>query len=82
MAANRSGVTTVLFPDQNKKDLEDIPKLIRSAVKLVAVKHLSEVLQLALAPAVGRKPSAAWSSPRAKSGGREPGRGYTPPPQA
>ncbi len=51
LAAHREGLRTVIFPDQNKKDLEDIPAEIQSEMKLIAVKHFHEVLDLVLSPA-------------------------------
>jgi ATP-dependent Lon protease len=51
MAAHREGVHTVLYPEGNRKDLEDIPQEVSSQVKMIAVKNFHEVIELALAPA-------------------------------
>lgn len=51
MAAHREGVKTVLFPENNRKDLEDIPQEVLAEVKMIAVKSFHEVIELALAPA-------------------------------
>ncbi|NLM74300.1 MAG: endopeptidase La [Clostridiaceae bacterium] len=48
LAAHRAGVTTVLIPQENKKDIEEIPENIRKAVKLIPVSHMDEVLKYAL----------------------------------
>lgn len=48
LAAHRAGVTTVLIPMDNKKDIEEIPENIRKAVKLIPVSHIDEVLRYAL----------------------------------
>jgi len=48
IAAYRDGITTVLFPYGNRKDLEDIPKDIQQKIKLIPVKHMDEVLRLSL----------------------------------
>jgi ATP-dependent Lon protease len=48
LAAHREGLKTVLFPFANVKDLEYIPADVRAALKLVPVKHFSEVAALAL----------------------------------
>ncbi len=48
LAAVRAGIKTVIIPEQNKKDLEDIPKEIQKKVRIVAVKEIDEVLKLAL----------------------------------
>ncbi len=52
LAAHRESMKTVLFPDQNQKDLEDIPQEILKDLKMVPVKHLHDVLELALSPEV------------------------------
>jgi ATP-dependent Lon protease len=48
LAAHREGLKTVLFPFANVKDLEDIPADVRTSLKMVPVKHFSEVVSLAL----------------------------------
>lgn len=48
LAAYREGMSTVLYPEGNKKDLEDIPEDIKSRLKLVPVKHMEQVVSLAL----------------------------------
>ena len=49
LAALRGGITTVLIPAENEKDLADLPANIREALKIVPVAHVDEVLPLALA---------------------------------
>ncbi|WDI78902.1 endopeptidase La [Candidatus Purcelliella pentastirinorum] len=48
LAAHRGGVKIVIIPYENKRDLEEIPKNITSALKIHAVKNIEEVLDLAL----------------------------------
>lgn len=48
MAALRNGVTTVVIPADNEKDLPDIDQEVRSALAFVPVKQVDEVLALAL----------------------------------
>ncbi|GAC1318834.1 MAG: endopeptidase La [Chloroflexota bacterium] len=48
LASHRAGITTVLFPEKNTKDLEDIPPEVREAVELIPVQHMDEVVALAL----------------------------------
>lgn len=55
LAAHRAGVKTVIMPHDNKKDLEDIPKNIQKALKFVFVKHVDEVLDVALSRKLGGK---------------------------
>ena len=49
LAAHRAGVKTVLFPEENKKDLREIPRAVRRALELIPVSHMDEVLRYALA---------------------------------
>ncbi len=48
LAALRGGITTVIIPDENKKDLADIPANVTEGMKIVPVKWIDEVLGLAL----------------------------------
>ncbi len=48
LAAHRAGVKTVVMPDENRKDIRDIPPAVRSAIKLVTVRHMDDVIALAL----------------------------------
>jgi len=74
LAAHRGGITRVIIPNDNKKDLADIPKNILGNIKIDTVKHVDEVLKIALTkelkpvewieveklpqPKVGEKPTA------------------------
>jgi len=48
LAAHRAGVKTVIMPEENKKHIRDIPKAVRNAIKLKPVKHMDEVIPVAL----------------------------------
>ena len=48
LAAHRGGIATVLIPQENEKDLAEIPKNIKGKLEIVAVKWIDEVLQIAL----------------------------------
>ena len=48
LAALRGGIETVLIPQENEKDLAEIPKNIREGLKIIPVAHVDEVLRLAL----------------------------------
>ena len=48
LAALRGGIKTVLIPEENEKDLADIPDNVKEGLELIPVKHVSEVLKLAL----------------------------------
>lgn len=63
LAAMRHGITTVIIPDKNKKDLEEIPEEVRKHITFVPVKSIDEVLEVALAgkitPLEGNLPGAS-----------------------
>lgn len=48
LAAFRAGIKTIIFPDRNQKDLDEIPKHLRRKLRLVSIKNMAEVLKLAL----------------------------------
>jgi len=48
MAALRNGVTTVIIPRENEKDLEEIDQTVRKALKFVAVETIDEVFAAAM----------------------------------
>jgi ATP-dependent Lon protease len=48
LAAHRGGIKTVLIPDQNVKDLVEIPENIKSCLEIHPVKWIEQVLELAL----------------------------------
>ena len=61
LAAYREGVKTILFPHTNEKDVSEIPEKVRKELTLIPVKHMDEVLPLALEgykASADKKPSA------------------------
>ena len=48
LAALRSGVKTVLIPEENEKDLADIPDNVKSALEIIPVSNMDQVLARAL----------------------------------
>ena len=48
LAALRGGIKTVLIPQENAKDLQEIPDNVKSGLDIVPVKWIDEVLQVAL----------------------------------
>jgi ATP-dependent Lon protease len=48
LAAHRGGIKAVLIPEENEKDIEEIPATILKTVDLVVVSHMDEVLKRAL----------------------------------
>ena len=48
LAALRGGITTVLIPAENEKDLRDLPESVLNGLEIIPVNHVSEVLKHAL----------------------------------
>jgi len=48
LAAHRGGITRVLIPKENEKDIEEIPSSVRSNLEIIPVEHADEVLREAL----------------------------------
>ncbi len=78
LAAHRGGITTVLIPDDNTKDLAEIPDNIKEKLDIRSVKWIDEVLQVALMhmpvplPAPDAKPPEAIVGEKRR---RKPARG-------
>jgi ATP-dependent Lon protease len=67
LAAARAGITTVLLPARNQKDLEDVPEAARKAVRFVWLEQVEDAVAAALLPpgaeGSAEAPVAAESSP-------------------
>ena len=48
LAAKRGGIQTVIIPDENTKDIKDIPQTVRKGMTILTVKHADQVLEHAL----------------------------------
>jgi len=48
LAAHRGGITTVLIPEDNRKDLAEIPKNVKDKLDILPVKWIDQVLEVAL----------------------------------
>jgi ATP-dependent Lon protease len=59
LAAHRIGITTIILPRENEKDLADIPQNVLEAMTVELVENVDEVLKIALVP----PPSAAQPEP-------------------
>ncbi|TYT25430.1 endopeptidase La [Luteimonas viscosa] len=69
LAALRGGVTTVIIPEENRKDLADIPANVTEHLKIVPVKWIDEVLDLALERPLATSTAKASASGRARAPG-------------
>ncbi|MEE2757379.1 MAG: endopeptidase La [Myxococcota bacterium] len=48
IAAKRGGITTVIIPEENEKDIKDIPDRVRKGMTIIPVSHADQVLEIAL----------------------------------
>jgi len=64
LAAHRAGLKTVILPEKNMKDLTDLPKTAKSELKIIPVKHMDEVLQIALAKEATVEPPKPRRQPK------------------
>ncbi|MDP9044434.1 MAG: endopeptidase La [Pseudomonadota bacterium] len=75
LAAHRGGITTVIIPEENVKDLQEIPENVKNKLEIVPVKWIDRVLEIALE----RVPEALPEEDPAKTG-VEAAKATTPPP--
>jgi len=64
LAAQRAGLTTVIYPKRNEKDLIDIPKAALDKMTMIPVSTMEDVLGIALEPAIVK--AKVTRKPRAK----------------
>ncbi len=48
LAAHRAGIKVLILPNDNKKDMDDIPKKVRDKMNFILVEHMDQVLEAAL----------------------------------
>jgi ATP-dependent Lon protease len=69
LAAHRNGLKTVVLPERNKYDLEDVPDEIKKSMEFIFVQTVDDVLNAALEPApkeAKAKPAPAPSKPASR----------------
>jgi ATP-dependent Lon protease len=59
LAAHRMGLTEVILPKRNEKDIDDVPQSVRESMKFHLASRVEEVLEFALEPLVQAKTEAA-----------------------
>jgi ATP-dependent Lon protease len=48
IAAHRAGIRTVLFPESNRRDIDEIPDIIKKDLKLVPLRRAAEAIEKTL----------------------------------
>ena len=66
LAAHRAGLKKVILPEKNLRDLVDVPKKAKSDMEIIGVKHMDQVLEIALLPAEKKKKNAKQNKKSAK----------------
>ncbi|AKL97722.1 endopeptidase La [Endomicrobium proavitum] len=66
LAAYREGITTILFPEGNKKDLAEIPEDIKKKIEMIPVGHMDEVISLAVENSSAKNAPVKKSSLKSK----------------
>ena len=74
LAALRGGIKKVLIPEENAKDLAEIPDNVKSGLEIIPVGRMDEVLAHALVRAAGRRSSGAKAEAGARQAGGRGGR--------
>jgi ATP-dependent Lon protease len=59
LAAHRMGLTEVILPKRNEKDIDDVPQSVRESMTFHFASRVEEVLEFALEPLVATKTVAA-----------------------
>ncbi len=68
LAALRGGIHTVIIPEENRKDLAEIPRNVTQGMRIIPVRWIDEVLDIALErPLVPRSPPAAPEATEAEA---------------
>jgi ATP-dependent Lon protease len=53
LAAVRAGISTVLLPERNRKDLDDVPKDAKDRIRFAWMQNVDDAITAALEPAKG-----------------------------
>ncbi len=59
LAAHRMGLTEVILPKRNEKDIDDVPQSVREKMTFHFASRVGEVLEFALEPSANAKSQAA-----------------------
>ncbi|QWP74622.1 endopeptidase La [Lysobacter sp. K5869] len=79
LAALRGGIRTVIIPEENRKDLADLPKTVTQGLKIIPARWIDEVLDIALERPIAAAPAAASGQGEGEIPVRESGKS-TPQP--
>ena len=76
LAAHRGGITTVIIPEENRKDLAEIPKNVTASLEIHPVRWIDEVLDIALERPLPRPAQVEGEPPRVVGEAQEGARAH------
>jgi ATP-dependent Lon protease len=78
LGAHRAGITDIILPKENEKDLEEVPGNVRKKLDIHLCEHMDEVLRIALGEPAAREeedvtpPPETLTAPEAQLQGNPP----------
>ena len=67
LAAHRGGISTVVIPEENEKDLAEIPKNIKGDLNIISARWIDQVLKIALEKMPEKTPTSDKSEQASSS---------------
>jgi len=64
LAAIQAGITTVMLPARNRKDIEDVPEKARNRVRFVWLERVDDAIEAALNPPETQEPGISKTTRR------------------
>jgi ATP-dependent Lon protease len=78
LAAMRHGIKTIIIPEKNKKDLDDIPEEYRDTLKFIPVKTIDDVLDVVLTEKITKNKDKATTREEARTAKASRGKRHSP----
>jgi ATP-dependent Lon protease len=72
LAAQRFGIRHIIIPQENEKDIKELPAPLRKGMKITKVKHIDDVLAVVLAEKVEAEPQPAVELPKTETAKKSP----------
>ncbi len=70
LAAHRAGLKTIILPNRNEKDLEDLPQEVRNSMKFILVEKVDQVFEAALTTQDKPRRNGHAATKKAKTSGK------------
>ncbi len=79
LAAHRNGLKTVVLPERNKHDLDDVPDEVKQSMKFVFVQTVEDVLEAGLEPAAKKQKGKSAAGPKRRPAAKSKANGKNHP---